>query len=442
MIDFFAILIAITIAIVAIFKIRNEDVSRDLKIVLISFVVMIALVISGTVFWKHKPEQKPLPNIGENLTTNEPQFQPAIQNNPSYPISNVPTQPNFSMPNMTSEPVRNMTPSQTELVRTLLPSVFMIKTPNGSGSGFFINDGDIITNHHVLCGSTSANILMSNGQSYRIREVIAENVQADLIMVRADVPSSEIRPLRLKTTLPEVGENVFAIGSPLGLQNTVTNGIVSAIRSDGSISEVQISAPISPGSSGGPVVDVNGNVIGVAFKGKTKGQNLNFCIASEHIAAMRASSGYPLSQVASCSGPARRTQTRDMYCYLDSDGTVKFVEFPTETLISRPDGSLDRVKYHEWVLEKIGGNPESINPEKVTEDFIVSHRKEIFEKSFPNKVYGSSSMTLEEQKFFYNKLNMIRIEIYNRVVAKKNEKINRYRYMMQAFDNIAHQQSS
>ncbi len=444
MLDLFIILIIFGISIISILKIRNEDVSHDLKIILISVVITIALVISGTVFWRNKPVQKPSQNTKEeNIPTNEFQSQSVNQNSPSTQIPYTPTQPNYSVPSMVNEPIRDITPSQTELLRGVLPSVVKIETPRGSGSGFFINDNEVITNHHVLCNCPSGNIRTNSGELYPILQILAENVEADLILVRVAVPSSGIKPLRLRTTIPEVGENILAIGSPLGLQNTVTNGIVSAIRNDGAINLIQVSAAISFGSSGGPVIDMKGEVIGVATKGYVKLQNLNFCVASQHVAALSSIGGYSFAQVASCrSGSTIKKQAKDVYCYLDSDGTVKFVDWPTSTIISRSDGSLDRVAYERWVFEKIGSNPALINPEKVTEDYIARHRKKIFEQSFPYKVYGHSSMTLEEQQFYYNKLNMIRTEIYNRVVADRNERIKQYRYMMQAFDVFARQQGS
>jgi tetratricopeptide (TPR) repeat protein len=154
------------------------------------------------------------------------------------------------------------------------------------GSGFFISqNGDVITNYHVLQGADSAEVKTLDGKTYLITHIVAEDEKSDIIRLSVDIPSKYVRPLSLSSTVPEVGERIIVYGSPLGLENTVSDGIVSAIREVPNYGKVvQITAPVSPGSSGSPVINMKGEVIGVATFQMIEGQNLNFAIPSERIA--------------------------------------------------------------------------------------------------------------------------------------------------------------
>lgn len=154
------------------------------------------------------------------------------------------------------------------------------------GSGFFISqNGDIITNYHVLQGASSAEVKTSDGKTYPIIYIVADDEQSDIIRLSVDIPSQYVYPLSLSITVPQIGERIIVYGSPLGLENTVSDGIVSAIRNIPDYGRIiQITAPISPGSSGSPVLNMHGEVIGVATFQFIEGQNLNFAIPSERIA--------------------------------------------------------------------------------------------------------------------------------------------------------------
>jgi len=151
---------------------------------------------------------------------------------------------------------------------------------------FFISqNGDIITNYHVLQGASSAEVKTSDGKTYPITYIVAEDEQSDIIRLSVNIPSQYVSPLSLNKTIPEVGERIIVYGSPLGLENTVSDGIVSAVREIPDFGKIiQITAPISPGSSGSPVLNMNGEVIGIATFQFIEGQNLNFAIPSEKIA--------------------------------------------------------------------------------------------------------------------------------------------------------------
>ncbi len=177
------------------------------------------------------------------------------------------------------------------LIKKIQPSVVFIVTYDEKedflqfGSGFFINsNGNIITNYHVIQGASSAAIKTSNGDVYTITSVVAIDEHSDLVCLSVDIPQKDVYPLPLSENFPDIGEEIIVYGNPLGLEKTVSNGIVLAIRSFSDCEEtIQITAPISPGSSGSPVLNMKGEVVGVATMTFVEGQNLNFAIPSNKV---------------------------------------------------------------------------------------------------------------------------------------------------------------
>ena len=158
-----------------------------------------------------------------------------------------------------------------ELVRRIKPSAVAIETFDSRGeklsrgSGFFVEADRIVTNRHVLEGAYRAEIHSSTGTVYPVKGVLAVDAEGDIALLKIDVPVNQIRPLPLDKTSPQEGESVVVIGNPLGLEGSVTNGIVSAVRDIPTFGRIiQITAPISSGSSGSPVVNMQGQVIGIA----------------------------------------------------------------------------------------------------------------------------------------------------------------------------------
>ena len=151
------------------------------------------------------------------------------------------------------------------------------------GSGFFIaQNGTLLTNYHVLEGAYHAVIRTMEGSQYPVAAVLAANRLVDLITVRVDIPAERATAVVLAKQAPAIAETVFVIGSPLGLEQTVSEGIISAIREMPTGGKVyQLTAPISSGSSGGPVINQNGEAIGVVTFQATRGQNLNFAISTD-----------------------------------------------------------------------------------------------------------------------------------------------------------------
>ena len=139
------------------------------------------------------------------------------------------------------------------------------------GSGFvFDSQGHIITNQHVVDGATSISVRFSNGQSYKAT-LVGSDASTDLAVIKVDAPASLLHPLTLgDSSQVAVGDGVVAIGSPFGLENTVTSGIVSALHrqmtspNNFSIDDsIQTDAAINHGNSGGPLLNSQGQVIGV-----------------------------------------------------------------------------------------------------------------------------------------------------------------------------------
>lgn len=163
--------------------------------------------------------------------------------------------------------------------------------PLSLGSGFFIGDGKIATNYHVIAGAASgyAKVVGKKG-TFGIQGVIAADPKADLAIIK--IKARNIAYLTLRSTDDvSVGDPVYVVGNPQGLEGTFSTGIVSAIRSIGHYKLLQITAPISPGSSGGPVLDTSGRVIGVAAATYKGGQNLNFAIPSDYLKKLASKTG-------------------------------------------------------------------------------------------------------------------------------------------------------
>jgi S1-C subfamily serine protease len=153
------------------------------------------------------------------------------------------------------------------------------------GSGFLIrDDGVVVTNFHVLRGASSAIVVLASKERFTRVRVIEADSALDLAILK--IPGAGLPTLSARTTVPPTGERVIAIGSPLGLANTVSDGIVSATRVIEGRELVQITAPISPGSSGGAVLDSRGNVFAVSTLYLKGGQSLNFAVPVRYALGM------------------------------------------------------------------------------------------------------------------------------------------------------------
>jgi len=164
-----------------------------------------------------------------------------------------------------------------QLAALVEPSVFTISTDAGLGSGWVVRSdaggSDLLTNYHVVAdalasGTQTVDVIQAD-RTLRGTIVHADSTD-DLAVVHVQ---ARLTPLQPAATRPRVGATVMVVGSPLGLGGTISIGLVSGFRSIGGSDYVQFSAPISPGNSGGPVVDSQGHVVGVA-RGKFVGDGV------------------------------------------------------------------------------------------------------------------------------------------------------------------------
>ena len=185
--------------------------------------------------------------------------------------------------------------SPREHAKTIGSAVIKVSTPGGLGSGVIINeDGSAITNAHVVQGETDLRATVwfpqEDGTLKRTViediEIIAINNHLDLALIRVTHPDDE--PFKLATIeggdQVEVGQPVFAIGNPLGLERTLTQGVISTRnRPFDGLSYIQTDTPINPGNSGGPLFNANGEVIGITNMIIGGGQSLGFAIPSRYV---------------------------------------------------------------------------------------------------------------------------------------------------------------
>ncbi len=170
------------------------------------------------------------------------------------------------------------------------------------GSGFFVRQNLIVTNYHVIEGAARGIVkLVGKHTTYTIEGITAKQTSNDLVILK--VSASGIKPLPLvkNSDSVKIGAQVYVAGNPKGLEGTFSDGIISSKRGGHANQRLQMTAPISPGSSGGPVLNTRGEVIGVSFMTIEGGQNLNFAIPSNYIKTLLALSKTvrPLSSASS-----------------------------------------------------------------------------------------------------------------------------------------------
>lgn len=194
------------------------------------------------------------------------------------------------------------TPRQANFQKTR-NSVVLVEAFDGAnkaiatGSGFFVSpDGTLVTNFHVIKGASRVVLKLETGATFEVEGALNGNENSDIALLRAK--ATGVPFLKLGNSVKaEVGDHVWVIGSPRGFEGTVSDGIISAKReAPGNAKLLQITAPISPGSSGSPVLDANNEVLGVATLLVRESQGLNFAVPIEVAKVMLAQvkSGAPL----------------------------------------------------------------------------------------------------------------------------------------------------
>jgi S1-C subfamily serine protease len=189
------------------------------------------------------------------------------------------TAPTAAAPASTSPP-----DSLEDVVSRVLPAVASITAGPSRGTGFFVRPTQVLTNAHVIQGQSS--VTLQVGSATYTARVMTVSTGSDLALLQVSNPNPDQTVLALgSASNARVGQEVIAVGSALGvLSNTVTRGIVSAVRQVGSITLLQTDAAINPGNSGGPLVDRSGLVIGInsLAVAAQAGQGLAFAVAIDH----------------------------------------------------------------------------------------------------------------------------------------------------------------
>jgi S1-C subfamily serine protease len=194
-----------------------------------------------------------------------------------------------------TEPFANLA----DLIEAIEPSVVRVNVSSregtGNGSGYVIDrEGTIITNRHVIEGAAKVTgVFQGDDTEYPVTGYYLIDEKRDIAILKLDCPVEKLHPIVITDELPRKGESLIAFGAPLGLDFTASEGILSAIRESSDLAKMGISGhegvwmqhtvPISPGNSGGPLVNMKGELIGMNTMQITIGQNLNFAISSPDI---------------------------------------------------------------------------------------------------------------------------------------------------------------
>lgn len=212
-------------------------------------------------------------------------------------------------------PIESKELTSAELAAQTLPHVVYLESEAGQGSGFFVSEDLVVTCFHVVRGQARVTLKGAGWQGEAV-SMVAWSDADDLALVRV-TPAREIGGLKLAQGTPPVGSRLVAVSSPLGLTNTVSDGVVSAMREQPA--RLQFTAPISPGSSGGPLVDSRGEVVGMVSttlttteQGRTYGQNLNFAVPATRIAAAASNREVPIAVFANETLPDEEKRWREL----------------------------------------------------------------------------------------------------------------------------------
>jgi len=190
--------------------------------------------------------------------------------------------------------------SPQEVANRAMPSVVMLvmqdahSQPISLGSGFFVAKNTVATNLHVVRGAARGHVKrVGRNELYDVTGVVAMDSASDLVLL--SVSESDTPSIRIDTARQvALGDRILVLGNPRGLEGTLSDGIISGIRELEPGRIIQITAPISPGSSGGPVLNEYGEVVGVAVATVDGGQNLNFAIPSAMLSGLLGRAGKPL----------------------------------------------------------------------------------------------------------------------------------------------------
>jgi hypothetical protein len=221
-----------------------------------------------------------------------PAAEPSLPETP--PLEELPPAVNAGAIGAAAESIALL--STEEIVTRSMPAVVTVETRDGLGSGFFVATDTVATNAHVVAGSSAVTLKRSGGYS-RAARVETRSHDIDLAVLKVDVadPDQIALPMALQSDV-HIGGEVVAIGSPLGLANTVTRGIVSGMREIDGVRVIQTDTAINPGNSGGPLLDRYGRVLGVNTMKLGRGvEAIGFAVSIHYARAMLGAGFAPTS---------------------------------------------------------------------------------------------------------------------------------------------------
>lgn len=222
------------------------------------------------------------------------------------------------------------------IYKNTVNSTVTIETDNGLGSGFFVAPNIVATNYHVMEGAKSANCYMNNSNiKYKVDGYLGADKSVDLILLK--VSTLDKPAIKFASTNISIGQSVYVIGSPKGFPATISDGIISGMRDFEGYKLIQMTAPISPGSSGGPVLNANGELIGISVSQLKDGQNINFAIPKSYLEILlnfKKDTPMPLSTLYNSN---EIKQNNDESNFYEKDKTYEFGVFKKGT----PELSLD-----------------------------------------------------------------------------------------------------
>lgn len=230
----------------------------------------------------------------------------------------------------------------TLIYKNTVNSTVTIETENGYGSGFFVAPNIIATNYHVIEGAFEASCYSNNSSTkYKIDGYLAADKSVDLVLLK--VSGLNKPKLNFATETVSPGQKIYVMGSPKGLPATISDGIISGMRDFEGYKLIQMTAPISPGSSGGPVLNSKGQLIGISVSQLTDGQNLNFAIPKSYLEVLLQFKKDEPIDISTLYEDSEYEENNESSNYYDEDRTFEVGVTP----IDKPELSLDYIAYFE-----------------------------------------------------------------------------------------------
>jgi S1-C subfamily serine protease len=265
---------------------RDERLSNTDALIRVAAAVVVCVGVgAGWYLWNHldKPTTRPVAAVAARpapIAFADPRLPAPPADPPKDPEHTPPATPDDPAPKKSDN---DASPALEDLVARVGPAVVAIETSVGRGSGFFVQKDTIVTNAHVAGNDVSVRVRLASGETLLARvDRIATDFDLAILKLPSAISDQTVVDLG-DVTRVRPGEDVVAIGSPLGVfQNSVTRGIVSAIRVNGPVTLVQTDAAINPGNSGGPLMNRRGVVIGINTMGVRNAQGISFAVGVDH----------------------------------------------------------------------------------------------------------------------------------------------------------------